>query len=187
MHGSLARSDRGAARASAWLARPFGPAWHTRLVPGWALAKWAGGLAGLPKRTASGCDRSLHRSQRDRWRWHGSHVRLLLFPSPSYKVCNAYKRTTAPASQMTEFARSRCPISEASFLRFSSTTQTGEALSAHTLHHRHHAIVLSIPSTTPPYLIGPGRRSRWCAVRVHLSEASPLAALDRIESQGGEG
>jgi hypothetical protein len=87
----------------------------------------------------------------------------------------------------TYFAQSRCPLSEASFLRSSSTTQTGEALSAQTLHHRHHAVVLSIPSTTPPYIVGPGRRSRWCAVYVHLSEASPLAALDRIGSRGGEG
>jgi hypothetical protein len=47
--------------------------------------------------------------------------------------------------------------------------------------------MLSIPSTTPPYLAGPGRQSRWCAVRVHLSEASPLAALDRIGSRGGDG
>jgi hypothetical protein len=65
--------------------------------------------------------------------------------------------------------------------------QTGEALSAHTLHHRHHTIVLSISSTTPPYLAGPERQSHWCAVRVHLSKASPLAALDRIGSRGGEG
>jgi hypothetical protein len=78
------------------------------------------------------------------------------------------------------FARSRCSLFEASFSHSSSTVQTGEALSAHTLHHRHHAVVLSIPSTTPPYLAGPGRQSRWCAVRVHLSEASPLAVLDRI-------
>jgi hypothetical protein len=75
-----------------------------------------------------------------------------------------------------KFARSRCLVSEASFLRSSFTTQTGEVLSVHTLHHRHHTVVLSIPSTTPPYLAGPGRRSRWCAVRVHLSEAPPLAA-----------
>jgi hypothetical protein len=99
----------------------------------------------------------------------------------------AYKRTRAPAVFVTSSLWSRCPVSEASFLRFSSTTQTGEALSAHTLHHRHHAIVLSIPSTTPPYLAGPGRRSHWCAVRVHLSEASSLAALDRIGSRGGDG
>jgi hypothetical protein len=83
---------------------------------------------------------------------------------------------------VTSFLRSRCPVSEAFFLRSSSTVQTGEALSAHTLHHRHHAIVLLIPSTTPPYLAGPGRRSRWCAVRVHLSKASPLATLDQIGS-----
>jgi hypothetical protein len=65
--------------------------------------------------------------------------------------------------------------------------QTWEALSAHTLHHRHHAVVLSIPSTTPPYLARRGRRSHWCAVRMHLSEASPLKALDRIGSRGGDG
>jgi hypothetical protein len=70
------------------------------------------------------------------------------------------------------------------FSRSSSTTQTGEVLSVITLHHRHHAVVLSIPSTTPPYLAGPGRWSRWCAARVHLSEASPLAALDQIGSRG---
>jgi hypothetical protein len=72
--------------------------------------------------------------------------------------------------------KSCCPLSEASFLRSFFTTQTGEALSAKTFHHRHHAVVLSIPSTTPPCLAGPGRRSRWCAVRVQLSEAPPLAA-----------
>jgi hypothetical protein len=65
--------------------------------------------------------------------------------------------------------------------------QTGEALSAHTFHHRHHTVVLSIPSTIPPYLAGPGRRSRWCAVRVHLSEALPLAVLDQIGLRGGDG
>jgi hypothetical protein len=42
--------------------------------------------------------------------------------------------------------------------------------------------VLLIPSTTPPYLAGPSRRSRCCAVRVHRSEALPVVALglDRI-------
>jgi hypothetical protein len=85
------------------------------------------------------------------------------------------------------FLRSRCSVSEASFLRSPFTMQIGEALSVHTLHHRHHVVVLSIPSTTPPYLAGPERRSRWCAVRVHLSEAPPLAALDRIGSRGGDG
>jgi hypothetical protein len=50
------------------------------------------------------------------------------------------------------FARSRCSVFEAFFFRSSSTTQTGEALSANTLHHRHHAVMLPIPSTTPPYL-----------------------------------
>jgi hypothetical protein len=99
----------------------------------------------------------------------------------------AYKRTRAPAVFVTSSLWSRCPVSEAFFLCFSSTTQIGEALSAHTLHHRHHAVMLSIPSTTPPYLAGPGRRSRWCAIRVHLSKASPLATLDRIGSRGGDG
>jgi hypothetical protein len=87
----------------------------------------------------------------------------------------------------TSFLRSHCPVSEASFLRSSFTTQIGEALLARTLHHRHHAVVLSIPSTTPPYFAGPRRRSHWCTLRVYLLEASPLAALDRIGSRGGDG
>jgi hypothetical protein len=44
-------------------------------------------------------------------------------------------------------------------------------------HHRHHTIVLPIPSTTPPYLAGPRRQIHYCAVRVHCSEAPPVVAL----------
>jgi hypothetical protein len=43
--------------------------------------------------------------------------------------------------------------------------------------HKHHAVVLLIPSTTPPHLAGPRRRSRRYAVRVHRSEAPPVVAL----------
>jgi hypothetical protein len=115
-------------------------------------------------------------------------MRSLLHDLASSPSKNAYiNRSVRRRLGQTYFVRSRCPVSEVSFLRSFSTTQTGEALSAHTLHHRYHTVVLSIPSTTPPYLAGPGRRSRWCAVRVHLSKASPLAALDQIGSRGGEG
>jgi hypothetical protein len=58
---------------------------------------------------------------------------------------------------------------------------------AETLHHKHHAIVLQIQSISPPYLLDQGRGRRHCTVRVHLSEVPPLAALDRIGSQGGDG
>jgi hypothetical protein len=58
---------------------------------------------------------------------------------------------------------------------------------AETLHHKHHAVVLQIQSISTPYLLDQGRRRRRCAVRVHFSEASPLAALDRIGSWGGDG
>jgi hypothetical protein len=58
---------------------------------------------------------------------------------------------------------------------------------AEILHHKHHAIVLLIQSISPPYLLAQEGRRRRCDVRVHISEASPLAALDRIGSQGGEG
>jgi hypothetical protein len=58
----------------------------------------------------------------------------------------------------------------------------GEALSADTLHHKHHAVVLLIPSTTPLHLAGPRRRSRRCVGCVQCSEAPPGVALgsDRI-------
>jgi hypothetical protein len=55
------------------------------------------------------------------------------------------------------------------------------------LHHKHHAVMLLIQSISPPYLLDQGRRRHRCIVRVHLSEASPLAALDRIGSRGGDG
>jgi hypothetical protein len=58
---------------------------------------------------------------------------------------------------------------------------------AEILHHKHHAVVLLIQSISPPYLLDQGRRRHRCTVCVHLSEASPLAALDRIGSRGGDG
>jgi hypothetical protein len=58
---------------------------------------------------------------------------------------------------------------------------------AEILHHKNHAIVLLIQSISPPYLLDQGRRRHRCTVRVQLSEASPLAALDRIGSRGGDG
>jgi hypothetical protein len=58
---------------------------------------------------------------------------------------------------------------------------------AETLHHKHHAVVLLIQPISPPYLLDQGRRRHCCAVHVHLSEASLLAALDRIGSRGGDG
>jgi hypothetical protein len=97
-------------------------------------------------------------------------IRLFFLHRPPIKV------PRAPAVLAPDFVRSRCPPFCSLFFRSFSTTQTGEALSAYTLHHRHHAVVLSIPTTTPPYLAGPGRRSRWRAVHVQLSEAPPLAA-----------
>jgi hypothetical protein len=65
---------------------------------------------------------------------------------------------------------------------FFHLARVGEALPANTLHHKHHAVVLLIPSTTPPHLAGPRRWSRHCAVRVQRSEAPPIVALgsDRI-------
>jgi hypothetical protein len=59
--------------------------------------------------------------------------------------------------------------------------QLGEALQKF-LHHRHHTVVLPIPSTTSPYLAGPRRKIRCCAVHVQRSEASRVVALgsDRI-------
>jgi hypothetical protein len=47
---------------------------------------------------------------------------------------------------------------------------------AETIHHKHHAVVLQIQSISPPYLLDQERRRRHCIVRVHLSEAPPLAA-----------
>jgi hypothetical protein len=58
---------------------------------------------------------------------------------------------------------------------------------AEILHHKHHVVVLLIQSISPPYLLDQGRRRHRCTVHVHLSEASPLAALDRIGSRGGDG
>jgi hypothetical protein len=58
---------------------------------------------------------------------------------------------------------------------------------AETLHHKHHAAVLQIQSISPPYLLDQGRRGPRCTVRVHLSEAPPLAVLDQIGSRGGDG
>jgi hypothetical protein len=65
---------------------------------------------------------------------------------------------------------------------FFHLVRVGEALPAYTLHHKHHAVMLLILSTTPPHLAGPRRRSRRCAVHVQLSEAPPVVALglDRI-------
>jgi hypothetical protein len=65
---------------------------------------------------------------------------------------------------------------------FFHLARIGEDLPAYTLHHKHHAVVLLIPSTTPPYLAGPRRRSRRCTVGVQRSEALPVVALgsDRI-------
>jgi hypothetical protein len=56
-----------------------------------------------------------------------------------------------------------------------------------TLHHKHHAVVLQIQYISPPYLLEQGRRRHHCSVRVHLLEAPPLGALDRIGSWGGDG
>jgi hypothetical protein len=57
---------------------------------------------------------------------------------------------------------------------------------AEILHHKHHAVVLLIQSISPPYLLDQERRRHRCTVRVHLSEASPLEALDRIGLRGGD-
>jgi hypothetical protein len=113
-------------------------------------------------------------------------VTVTSFDLVSVTSNGGYKRTQCRWSSVTNFAQSRCPVSDAPFFCSSSTMQTGEALLAHTFHHRHHTVMMSVPSTTPPYLARPGRQSRWCAARVHLSEASPLAALDRIGSRGGD-
>jgi hypothetical protein len=51
---------------------------------------------------------------------------------------------------------------------------------AEILHHKHHTVMLLIQSISPPYLLDQGGRRRRCTIRVHLSEASPLAVLDRI-------
>jgi hypothetical protein len=58
----------------------------------------------------------------------------------------------------------------------------GEALPADTLHHKHHAVMLLMTSTSPPHLAGPRMRSRRCAIHVHRLEAPPFVALgsDRI-------
>jgi hypothetical protein len=58
----------------------------------------------------------------------------------------------------------------------------GKVLPAYTLYHKHHAVVLLIPSTTPPHLARPRRRSHRCDVCVHRLEAPPIVALglDRI-------
>jgi hypothetical protein len=58
---------------------------------------------------------------------------------------------------------------------------------AEILHHKHHAVVLLIQSISPPYFLDQGRRRHCCTVRMHLSEAPPLAVLDRIGSRGGDG
>jgi hypothetical protein len=64
----------------------------------------------------------------------------------------------------------------------SRATARRQSPAAEILHHKHHAVVLLIKSISPPYLLDQGRRRHCCTVRVHLSEASPLAALDRIGS-----
>jgi hypothetical protein len=69
----------------------------------------------------------------------------------------------------------------------SRATARRRSPAAEILHHKHHVVVLLIQSISPPYLLDQGGRIRRCAICVHLSEASPLAALDRIGSQGGEG
>jgi hypothetical protein len=58
---------------------------------------------------------------------------------------------------------------------------------AEILHHKHHVVMLLIQSLSPPYLLDQGMRRHCCTVHVYLSEASPLAALDRIGSRGGDG
>jgi hypothetical protein len=70
---------------------------------------------------------------------------------------------------------------------FSLATTRRRSPAVEILHHKHHTVVLLIQSISPSYLLDQGGRRRRYAVRVHLSEASPLAALDRIGSQGGEG
>jgi hypothetical protein len=72
-------------------------------------------------------------------------------------------------------------------LHISLATARRRSPAAEILHHKYHAVVLLIQSISPPYLLDQEGRRRQCAVCVHLSEASPLAALDRIGSQGGEG
>jgi hypothetical protein len=68
----------------------------------------------------------------------------------------------------------------------SLTTARRRSPAAETLHHKQHAIVLLNQSISPPYLLDQGRRIRRCTIRVHLSEASPLVALDQIGSDREE-
>jgi hypothetical protein len=68
----------------------------------------------------------------------------------------------------------------------SLATARRQSPAAKILHHKHHAVVLLIQSISPPYLLDQGRRRHRCTVRVHLSEALPLAVLDQIISQGGD-
>jgi hypothetical protein len=72
-------------------------------------------------------------------------------------------------------------------LLLSLATAHRRSPAAEILHHKHHATVLLIQSISPPYLLDQGGRIRHCTVCVHLSEASPLAVLDRIGSRGGDG
>jgi hypothetical protein len=160
---------------------------HVQAGSGWAslatrpVARCASGPA------ARAAPRLLPWRVRDGFEPSWTARKMTLVRSASSKNCfasiSAYKKDWGTAGA----SRPNLRGAAARFLHSFSTTQTGEALSAHTLHHRHHTVVLSIPSTTPLYLAGPGRRSRWCDVRVHLLEASPLAALDWIGSRGGEG
>jgi hypothetical protein len=53
----------------------------------------------------------------------------------------------------------------------------GEALSAKSLHHTHRAIVLRIPSTSPPYSLDRGRRRHHCVAHVHHSKVSLVLAF----------
>jgi hypothetical protein len=82
-----------------------------------------------------------------------------------------------PGRRMLSQVASFCPSLTSLLPFFFHLARVGEALLADTLHHKHHAVVLLIPSITPPRLAGPRRRSHCCTVRVQRSEAPPVVAL----------
>jgi hypothetical protein len=106
----------------------------------------------------------------------GREVHVTLGRTRSHDVCGMRPRARRWVSETwLSLTSSFCLI-------FFHPTRVGEALPAYILHHKHHAVVLLIRSTTPPHLAGPRRRSRRCAVRVQHSEAPSVVALgsDRI-------
>jgi hypothetical protein len=63
-----------------------------------------------------------------------------------------------------------------------TTTCSGMLGHHKTLHHTHHAVMLLIPCTSPPYLLDQGQRIRCCVVGVHITEMLLVAVLDQIGS-----